>query len=170
MDFSTARLHIRPFSLEDQDAMLELLTDETVKMTYILPDYPCRQAAKPLFERLLLLSQEEGRYVAAITLEGKCIGLVNDTEIAGSTVELGYAILPQYQNLGYCTEMLTGAVEYLHGRGFDRVLTAAFECNGASLRVMEKCGMQRLEKTEELFYRGTTHRCIYYCAERKGCV
>ena len=63
--------------------------------------------------------------------------------------------------------MLRGAIEYLHMHGFSKVLTAAFECNGASLRVMEKCGMTKILYTEEITYRGQTHRCIYYCAERE---
>lgn len=150
--------------------MLDLFTDETVKKTYMLPDYPNREAAQPLFDRLLALSQDDCRYVSAITLDGVCIGLVNDTEIAVDAIELGYAILPRYYNLGYCTEMLRGAIDYLHSHGFTKVLTSAFETNRASLRVMEKCGMQRLEGREEVFYRGVTHPCIYYCAERKESV
>lgn len=170
MEFHTERLHIRPFLPGDQAQMLDLLTDDTVKQTYILPDYPDREAAKPLFGRLFDLSQDDCRYVSAITLDGVCIGLVNDTEIAGESIEMGYAILPQYHNRGYCTEMLQGAIDYLHRCGFSKVLTAAFESNHASLRVMQKCGMVRLDETEELTYRGKTHRCIYYCAERKESV
>jgi RimJ/RimL family protein N-acetyltransferase len=138
-----------------------------VKQTYILPDYPNRDDAKPLFERLLSLSHEPDRYVAAICLDGSCIGMVNDTEIKGDSVEMGYAILPAFHNRGYCTEMLRGAIGYLHSHGFSRVLTAAFESNKASLRVMEKCGMTLLPETEDLTYRGVTHRCIYYCAARE---
>lgn len=166
MEFTTPRLYIRPLLPSDQEAMLELLTDEIVKRTYMLPDFESRQAAQPLFHRLLDLSQDDCRYVSAITLDGVCIGLINDTEIAGDAIELGYAILPRYHNRGYATEMLRGAIAYLHSQGFSRVLTAAFESNKASLRVMEKCGMQRLEGDEEVFYRGMTHPCIYYCAER----
>ena len=168
MEFWTKNLHIRPFLPQDLEPMLDLLTDETVKQTYILPDYPHRDGAKPLFERLRALSQSNERYVAAICLEDCCIGLVNDTEIKDDAIEIGYAILPQYHNRGYCTEMLRGAIDYLHSHGFSKVLTAAFESNKASLRVMEKCAMVRLEETEELTYRGKAHRCIYYCAEREG--
>lgn len=168
MEFRTKNLHIRPFLPQDLESMLDLLTNETVNRTYMLPDYPNRDAAKPMFERLFSLSREPGRYVAAICLGETCIGMVNDTEIQGDAIELGYAILPQYHNRGYCTEMLRGAIPYLHSRGFRQVLTAAFECNPASLRVMEKSGMCRIDKTEDLTYRGKTHRCIYYCAEREG--
>ena len=32
---------------------------------------------------------------------------------------------------------------------------------------MEKCGMTRMDETEELEYRGAVHRCIYYIKENK---
>ena len=166
MEFFTENLHIRPFHPEDQEAMLDLLTDNVVKQTYILPDFADREAAKPLFMRILASSQDPERYVSAICLGEQCIGMVNDTEMKDDAVEMGYALLPAFHNRGYCTEMLKGTIQYLHTHGFPRVLTAAFECNPASLRVMEKSGMQRIDLTEELTYRGKTHKCIYYCAQR----
>ena len=36
------------------------------------------------------------------------------------------------------------------------------EGNDASLRVMEKCGMERMSYTDTVEYRGQTHNCIYY--------
>lgn len=170
MEFLTERLYIRPFLQDDREGMINLLTDETVKQTYMLPDFASRADAGKLFDRLYGLSRMDGRFASAICMGGNCIGMVNDTEISGDTIELGYAILPIYHNRGYCTEMLRGAIHYLHCHGFSKVLTAAFESNKASLRVMEKCGMRRLEKTEEVCYRGATYRCIYCCAEREGSV
>ena len=167
MEFITENLCIRPFLQEDRDAMVALLMDKVVAKTYMLPDFSCTAEAEKLFDRLMELSAREDRFVCAICRDGQCIGMVNDTEIKDDAIELGYAILPQYHNRGYCTEMLRGAIDYLHRHGFSKVLTAAFECNPASLRVMEKCGMARMLETEEITYRGQTHRCIYYCAARE---
>ena len=149
MEYTTKDLHIRPFLPGDREAMAALLMDKIVAKTYMLPDFACAAEAEKMFDRLMELSAR------------------NDTEIKDDAIELGYAILPQYHNRGYCTQMLRGAIEYLHMHGFSKVLTAAFECNGASLRVMEKCGMTKILYTEEITYRGQTHRCIYYCAERE---
>ena len=167
MEYTTKDLHIRPFLPGDREAMAALLMDKIVAKTYMLPDFACAAEAEKMFDRLMALSARNDRFICAICLNGQCIGMVNDTEIKDDSIELGYAILPQYHNRGYCTQMLRGAIEYLHMHGFSKVLTAAFECNGASLRVMEKCGMTKILYTEEITYRGQTHRCIYYCAERE---
>lgn len=167
MEYLTKDLCIRPFQSGDREGMVALLTNETIAKTYMLPDFSCREEAEKLFTRLMELSARNDRFICAICLNGQCIGMVNDTEIKDDSIELGYAILPQYHNRGYCTQMLRGAIEYLHMHGFSKVLTAAFECNGASLCVMEKCGMTKISYTEEITYRGQTHRCIYYCAERE---
>ena len=53
-------------------------------------------------------------------------------------------------------------IDYLKEHGFATVTAGAFEQNVASLRVMQKCGMVRLEKTDEIEYRGRVHTCIYY--------
>ena len=166
MEYTTKDLHIRPFLPGDREAMAALLMDKIVAKTYMLPDFACAAEAEKMFDRLMELSARNDRFICAICLNGQCIGMVNDTEIKDDSIELGYAILPQYHNRGYCTQMLRGAIEYLHMHGFAKVLTAAFEANQASLRVMEKCGMTRTGETEEIIYRGQTHRCIYYCAER----
>ena len=145
---------------------MDLLTDKTVSRTYMLPDYQNRAEAEPLFQRLVQLSAEGSRFVAGVYLDGVFIGMMNDVEIKGQQIELGYAYLPAYYNKGFATEALQGAIAYLLGHGFTTVLTGAFAENSASLRVMEKCGMEKQEYTDELEYRGIPHTCIYYAAKR----
>ena len=98
----------------------------------------------------------------ALCLEDTCIGILHETEVTEQSVELGYAVLPAYQNRGYCTEALQGAIKYLLDRGCRQILAGAFEENSASIRVMEKCGMVRQEYTDEIEYRGVNHTCVYY--------
>ena len=167
MRYRTQRLEIRPFVERDREKMTDLFLDPTVKKTYMLPDFASREEAGKLFQRLLDLSQKEDRYVAAICLDGVCIGILNETEISGESIELGYALLSRHHNKGYCTEALAGAIQWLQDRGFREVVTGAFEENLASIRVMEKCAMERLDKTDEIEYRGKVHRCVYY-AKRKS--
>lgn len=162
MDFRTERLEIKPISLKDKEAVLDLLTNETVSKTYMLPEYKAREDAEPLFLRLVQLSQDVSRYVAGVYLDGAFIGMMNETEIKGSRIEMGYAYLPAYYNRGYATEAFRGAVSYLHTHGFTTVLAGAFSENAASLRVMEKCGMVKQDYTDEIEYRGKTHTCVYY--------
>ena len=167
MRFKTKRLVIKPISLADKEAVLDLLTDETVGKTYMLPEYQSTEEAEPLFHRLVQLSQEESRYVAGVYLDGKFIGMMNDTEIKGTQIEMGYAYLPAFYDRGFATEAFKGAIDYLLSHGFETVLAGAFSENLASLRVMEKCGMTRQEYTDEIEYRGKTHTCLYYAARKE---
>ena len=93
--------------------------------------------------------------------------MMNDTEMKDRQIEMGYAYLPAFYNRGFATEAFSGAIEYLLNHGFEMVLAGAFSNNAASLRVMEKCGMQKLEYTDTVDYRGVTYDCVYYAATKK---
>lgn len=167
MYVTTSRLVLQPLRQQDIPALADLFTDEVVKQTYMVPDFPDRASAEALGERILAMSRDPQRYVAGIFLADTCIGLLNETERDGTSLEVGYALLPAYQGKGYCTEALRGAVEYLFSEGFTQVLCGAFESNTASLRVMEKSGMKPLDRQDSVTYRGRTHRCRYYHAQKE---
>ena len=159
---TTPRLTMHAITDRDAEDMIDILTSDRVNPTYLLPDFETREAAMPLFERLKALSESGERFVYGIYLGEKLIGFINDVSADGTEAELGYVIHPDCWNRGYCTEVLAAAIEDLFAFGYKRIKTGAFEENPASLRVMEKCGMTRMEETEELEYRGAVHLCIYY--------
>lgn len=161
----TSRLTLGTIEEKDRARVVAILRNDTVKQTFMLPDFESDEAAGKLFERLSALSHDEGRYVFGVFLGGEIIGFMNDTEINGDELEMGYALHPDYYNKGYATEAFGGIIEYLFDKGFRRILAGAFEENPASMRVMEKCGMSRMDKTDEIEYRGKTHKCIYYMIE-----
>lgn len=163
----TERLTVKPMEENDQEACLDLLTNDIVKKTYMLPDFEKREDAILLFQRLQKMSVEDKQYVRGVYLNNYLIGYANEVEIIDNAVELGYLIHPDYHGQGYMTEALTALIPDLFARGFDEVVCGAFEENPASLRVMAKAGMTRLKKVDEIEYRGKIHRCIYYSA-RKG--
>jgi len=162
------KISLNTISAADETIMLDILTNNIVKQTYMLPDYECREDAIPLFHRLITLSMDQTRYVRGIYLGDILIGFVNDVEIKNRTIELGYVIHPRYHGNGYMTQVLKTAIKNLFTAGFDEIITGAFEENLASIRVMEKAGMTRLEKTEEIEYRGRIHNCIYYHVVSSG--
>ena len=162
MLIQTERLTLRPFSDGDRAAMYALLTDNTVNRTYLLPDFRTTEQLETMFRRFQTLSNDESRFVAAIDLGGALIGFVNDVEIKDGRVEMGYVVSPAYHNCGYATEALKGIIAELFAKGFHEVVAGAFEDNPASIRVMIKSGMTRLDKTDSIDYRGRIHRCIYY--------
>lgn len=166
MQFKTERLLIRPFSDGDKEKMLEMLYDESIKKTYMIPDFESREAAERMFAAFMRLSNDPARYVGAISLGEELIGFMNDTEIVDGCVEMGYVISPKHQNKGFCTEALSGAIKYLFENGFSEVVCGAFEENAASIRVMQKCGMKLLDKTDVIEYRGQNHNCVYYSIEK----
>ena len=163
---SHMKISLRPFEQRDAREIVDLLMDAQVKQTYMIPDFEDREAARPLFERLVQFSREEDRFVRAICLEDRAIGLINDVETLGKRVELGYALLPGYWGKGFATEALKKAIGVMFDRGFDTVRCGAFEENRASCRVMEKSGMHIIAETENISYRGREHRCIYYEIEK----
>lgn len=166
MYIKTERLVLQPIGVADLADLVELLTDDIVKKTYLLPDFSHPEAARKMAERVRDLSRDPSRHVAGIYLDGQLIGLLNETEIGGSTIEIGYALLPAYHNRGYCTEALTEAIGYFFAHGFSQVSAGAFEENIASIRVMEKSGMSKIDRWDEINYRGKTHRCVYYAAQK----
>ena len=158
----TERLIIKPLLESDKPDMLELLYDSEIKKTYMIPEFESVEAAERLFYAFMRLSNSSERFVGGIYFEGKLIGFLNDTEISEKTIEMGYVISPEYKNRGFCTEAFGGVINYLFVNGFDEVVCGAFEENIASIRVMQKCNMKLRDKTDEIEYRGKTHRCIYY--------
>lgn len=146
----------------DEERMLDILTDDRVKRTYMLPDYPNREAALPLFRRLMEMSEDRGKYVRGIALEDALVGFVNQVEVSGGEIELGYVIHPKFQGRGFMTEALGLALKELAALDYHTVIAGAFSTNAASIRCMEKCGMIKMETTDEISYRGIVHTCVYY--------
>lgn len=165
MYIRTERLTIRPLCEGDDASLSVMLRDDQIKKTYMLPDFEDEQQCMKLVRRLRELSADESRYVAGISRGEELVGFLNDVEIRDGSIEMGYFIAPAHWNLGYATEALTAVITHLRKAGFRQVRTGAFEENIASIRVMEKAGMTRLEVMETIEYRGKRHTCVLFAAE-----
>lgn len=157
---------LRILTEADEAVLLDLLTNDRIKQTYMLPDFPRREDALPLARKLTHLSCEESRYVRGMDLNGTLVGFLNDVLIRDGSIELGYVVHPDHWGKGCATAALKLAIADLFRKGFREVLCGAFEENPASLRVMEKAGMHRIEFTEPIDYRGRTHTCLYCSIEQ----
>ena len=115
-------------------------------------------------ETLISYSQiEDVEHLAyGIYADDRLIGFINDCGMENDTIEIGYVIHPDYQGKGYATEAVHMMIKELLKMGFRKVKAGYFEENEASRRVMEKCGMKQLSYTDEIEYRGITHKCLYY--------
>ena len=160
------RVKLRPFEEQDAPAAIRIFRDDTVKKTYMFPDLT-EETARKLFDRMLEISHMDDRFIRGIYLQNELIGFINDPEITDDTIELGWVVHPDYHNRGYATEAVCLAIEELFSKGFQEITAGAFEENPASLRVMEKSGMHKIEKAEEIDYRGKVHHCIFYAIRRE---
>lgn len=156
------KITLRPIRESDRDQMYTMLTDDRIKKFYMLPDFENQEQVEKLFQRFIQLSNQEDRFVRGMDAEGKLVGFLNDVGMEDGKIELGYAVAPEFWGRGYCTEGLKLAMEMLFAKGFREVVCGAFEENTASLRVMEKAGMEKLAFTEPIEYRGNVHKCVYY--------
>ena len=158
----TARLRLAALRPQDRDDLIAMLTDGDMTATYMVPDLQTEAQKDGLFERFRQLTLSDGRFAYGIFSGGRLCGMIHEVDKDGGAVELGYFISSAEKGKGYATEALGAAITALFDGGFDTVRAGAFKENAASMRVMEKCGMTRTEKTEIISYRGKEHVCIYY--------
>ena len=166
MELHTKRLVLKPFCEGDEDAVLRIITNERVAKTFMVPEIRSAEEGRKVFDALLKLSNTEGRCLLGIFLEDALAGFINDVDINGKSIELGWAMHPDFQGRGYATEAAEALINKLFSEGFEEIRAGAFEGNEASFRVMEKLGMRRISFEESIDYRGEKHRCIYYAIKK----
>jgi len=90
------------------------------------------------------LHREHGR-LEAVGKGGLC-----GKPAADGTVEVGYSILPSHHRLGFAPEAVTALVDWAFShREVTRVLAHTLPALVPSIRVLEKCGFQRIGPGEE---------------------
>lgn len=141
-DLASPRLRYRPVSVADLDAFHALLTDEHVRR-YLLDGHvvslPVAADEIAASERLFA-AHGIGLWLAsdATGFVGFCGARV--FESIDPHPHLLYALLPRATGHGLATEMLTALVDYCTAIGFTPLRAGVDEINGASVRVLEKCG------------------------------
>lgn len=160
----TERLTIKPYSAADREQLAELLTNEEITKTFMVPDFENREQVYSLVDKLILFSRIEdtAHLEYGIYLDNRMIGFVNDCGTEEDAIEIGYVIHPKYQGHGYATEAVKTVLKELQEMGFQKVMAGFFEENTASRKVMEKAGMYLTNEVEEEEYRGKRHKCFYY--------
>ena len=128
----------------------------------MLPDFENKEQANPLFDKFVALSNGDERFLYGVFLEDTPIGFINECEKQNTMMELGYVITPEHQGKGFATEAVQVCIQELFRIGYDRVRAGYFEGNGASRRVMEKCGMHQIPLEEDIEYKGVLRHCFYF--------
>lgn len=153
-------------SNDNVKTIAHILLDDSIKQTYMVPDLT-REDAEKMAQRIISLSGDTSRFVRGIYKDNTLVGYLNDVCAENGSIELGWVIHPDYQGNGYCTEAVKIAIEQLLAKGYQEVCAGAFPENYASMRVMEKAGMTKISKTEDVEYRGNVYHCSFY-ARRKS--
>ena len=159
---TTERLLLRLLNEEDRQEMVGILCNDEIKKTYMIPDFSEPKQAEALFEKIMNSGRSDGHFVYGIFWHDQLIGFVNDCEIHDSTIEIGYVIAPPYQGKGFATEAVQCCIDELWRMGFEHIRAGFFEKNIASCRVMQKCGMHKIDLEEDIEYKGICHHCLYY--------
>lgn len=163
---TTERLVLKAYEDRDEDRMVAILTNEEIKKTFMIPDYETREQVVELFRKLKEFSVSDRHFEYGIYLDGEIIGFLNDCDIEGTTIEVGYVIDPAYRGHGYAPEALRAAIAELFRMGYTKVSAGYFVENEASRRVMEKSGMHPTDEEDEEEYQGVIHRCRYCSIEK----
>ncbi len=150
--FSSKRLLFRQFTIDDA-ALIHHMNNDSLVLKYVheLPSTPER-ALERLQNSILTHYQQYGYGRWAVQLKGSndfigWCGLKFRPE--RNETDLGYRFIPSYWGKGYATEAAIACLDY----GFshlqlNRITATAHIENTASLRIIEKCGMQYLRDEE----------------------
>lgn len=151
----TPRLLLRPLGLSDAEALFELNKNPNVhKYLWQKPEVVIDESIK-VIEYVQRQHQENkiGRYATILKETDEFIGwtgikFVNDMEENGNTnfYDYGYRLAEKFWNKGYATE----ATEFWLDYGFNEMNVKIMNAythseNGASNRVLSKCGMKFIE-------------------------
>lgn len=147
MELTTRRLHLRPFTLADHDAIHAIYADREV-MRYVGTGAHATPAETAAALRTYgdVLARRGYSFLAVTEREDGAI--VGDAGLhpfggGGPDVELGYTLARDAWGKGYATEAGEALVGHaLETLGLSRVVAQVEPANAASRRVLEKLGMR----------------------------
>jgi [ribosomal protein S5]-alanine N-acetyltransferase len=151
MELTTERLHLRPFTAADQDAIHAVYGDPEV-MRHV--GHGAHQTMAETANALRIYGEVLARrgYSFLAVIERESGALVGDGGLhplggQGPDVELGYTLARSAWGHGYATELGRALIEHAFDvLGAPRVVAQVEPANLASRRVLEKLGMTQREE------------------------
>ena len=153
-----SKLSIHKLQDRDKNALFAIFKDEEVSKTYMVAPLKDQKAEDALFSKIIC----SPRRFDGIYLEDRLIGFINEVESKDAAIEIGYVIAPEYQRQGYMSKALELYMQELNKQGYKMIIAGAFKENVPSIKVMERCGMKKIDKEEDIMYQGKMHHCLYY--------
>ncbi|MEM9409853.1 MAG: GNAT family N-acetyltransferase [Planctomycetota bacterium] len=145
---STSRLDLRPFQIEDEEAVFEICREKAIAAsTRTIPHpYPRAQAEHWIKQHPeMWLDGKAAVFAICNRLTGRLIGAVGlQIDREDQNAELGYWIDKTEWGQGYCTEAAQETIRFAFEElSLHKVHAHFMTSNPASGRVMEKIGMKQ---------------------------
>ena len=151
LTLETDRLRLRPFRLDDAEAMFSRwASDDEVTKYLTWPTHKSVEDTKALLARWVAEYERPERLNFAIELKeegNKLIGGIDVVHYDEGMPVIGYNLSRAYWGRGIMTEACRRVLDYLFSQGFEAVKIDAIAENIGSNRVIRKCGGE-LVKTE----------------------
>ena len=146
----TARLILRPFTLDDAPAVQRLVSSYEVALNTLFIPHPYPEGGAAEWIGKHQAEFDENRIHHFAIDDGEVAGVVALVMKAEGLAEIGYWVGVPYWGRGYATEAAAEVVRYgFEDIGLQRIFAGHFTRNPASGRVLQKVGMQ---------YEGTLRR------------
>jgi RimJ/RimL family protein N-acetyltransferase len=162
---SSNLLHTKRFVLVkmvdgDQDLYYRISCNENV-MKFVTGYALSRRESDEMFRCIVEDNEADailGRYFIKDRSNSEVIGAAKLDQV-GAEIEIGYRITEEYWGKGIATEVTKGLIRFAYDvLGCKRVIAFVNVENAASIRVLEKSGMQKtelIEDPDELKYKFT---------------
>ncbi|MEM8531521.1 MAG: GNAT family N-acetyltransferase [Chloroflexota bacterium] len=141
----TARLTVRPFTLDDASFIVRLLNEPSfIEHIADMGVRTLNDARNYLHEKPLASYKHHGFGLWRVGLKDSdepigMAGLLNRETL--DTVDLGYAFLPEYFGKGYAFEVTSAIMTYARTRlGYRKVVAVVHANNEPSIRLLRKLG------------------------------
>jgi ribosomal-protein-alanine N-acetyltransferase len=140
----TARLRLRPVSLEDLDALYSIWTDPEVREFFWDGEVISREKAEAGVREAMGDFARYGLGLWVATEGEDVVGFCGLRPLDyAQGVEILYGFAPSHWGRGFATEAAAAMLRYgFEEVGLDRILGIADRENAASRRVLEKIGMR----------------------------
>jgi RimJ/RimL family protein N-acetyltransferase len=159
--FITARLKLRPFTLDDAPAVKELAGAREIAATTVNIPHPYEEGMAEEWIGTHQAAFDRGEAVTfamSFRTDAQLIGAIGiSIDQSHRLAEMGYWVGKPYWNQGYCTEAAREVLRYAFDvLGLNRVQALHMTRNPASGRVMQKVGMA---------YEGTLRQALFRWGE-----
>lgn len=142
----TERLILREITLDDKEALFQLHADPSVQKYTGEPVVKSMEEIEKAIEGRIADYKKYGfgRWATILKSGNQFVGWAGLAYLPEfDEIDLGYRFLPEYWGLGIATEVSLAILKY----GFDtlqlkRIIAIALKEHKASIRVMEKVGME----------------------------